>query len=59
MDTWEKIAIGIVIVLVTLFMLPGTRRMIEVSKDAPKDWKGVLLPIGAVIAFVVFLVLTL
>lgn len=55
----ESILIGILMVLVLLWFLPGTRRMIEDSKDAPKDWKGVLVPIGAVVLFIVFLILTL
>lgn len=59
MELWEKIIIGILIILVLLWFMPGTRSMIEASKDAPKDWKGLLLPIGAVILFIVFLILTL
>ncbi|MCY4148787.1 MAG: hypothetical protein OXF73_05470 [Gammaproteobacteria bacterium] len=45
--------------LVLLWFLPGTRNMIEASKDAPKDWKGFLIPMGGVILFIVFLILTL
>ena len=59
MDLWEKIIVGILMLLVVLWFLPGTRNMIEASKDAPKDWEGFLIPIGAVILFIVFLVLTL
>ena len=59
MDTWEKVVIGIAAVLLLMWFLPGTRRAIETSKDAPKDWMGLLIPIGAVVLFIVFLVSTL
>ncbi|MCY4314426.1 MAG: hypothetical protein OXD44_12205 [Gammaproteobacteria bacterium] len=59
MELWEKIIIGILMLLVLLWFLPGTRNMIEASKNAPKDWKGFLIPMGAVILFIVFLILTL
>ena len=59
MGTWEKIIVGILIVLVMLWILPGTRHMIETSRDAPKDWKGLLIPIGAVVLFVIFLIYTI
>jgi len=59
MELWEKIIIGILMLLVLLLFLPGTRNMIEASKDAPKDWKGFLIPMGAVILFIVFLILAL
>ena len=55
MALWEKMVIGIAAVLILLWMLPGTRNMVEASRDAPKDWMGVLVPIAAVVLFVVFL----
>jgi len=59
MDTWEKIVIGIFVVVLLFWLLPGTRQMIENSKDAPKDWKGLLIPIAAVVLFIMFLISTL
>jgi TRAP-type C4-dicarboxylate transport system permease small subunit len=56
MDIWEKLFIGIVAMGALYIFLPGTRQMIEKSKDAPKDWMGLLIPIGAVILFIVFLI---
>ena len=54
--TWELIALGAMGLVVILFFFPGLRRMIEESKKAEKDWPGFLLPIGAVILFVVLLI---
>ena len=34
--------------------LPG---VFERSRDAPKDWSGVLIPLAFVVAFVIFLIL--
>jgi hypothetical protein len=59
MDTWEKVVIGIILVVLIFWLLPGTRQMIEKSKDAPKDWKGLLIPIAAVVLFIMFLISTL
>ncbi|MCY4050437.1 MAG: hypothetical protein OXE41_08915 [Gammaproteobacteria bacterium] len=59
MELWEKIIVGILMLLVVLWFLPGTRNMIEASKDAPKDWMGILIPISGVILFILFLILTL
>ena len=56
MSIWEKVFVGIVALGVLFWMLPGTRQMIANSKDAPKDWMGLLIPIGAVILFIVFLI---
>ncbi len=54
--TWELIALGAMGLVVILFFFPGLRRMSEESKKAEKDWPGFLLPIGAVILFVVLLI---
>ena len=59
MDTWEKVVIGIILVVLIFWLLPGTRQMIEKSKGAPKDWKGLLIPIVAVVLFIMFLISTL
>ena len=54
--TWELIALGAMGLVVILFFFPGLRRLSEESKKAEKDWPGFLLPIGAVILFVVLLI---
>ena len=54
--TWELILLGAIGLIVILLFFPGLRRLSEESKKAEKDWPGFLLPIGAVILFVVLLI---
>ena len=54
--TWELISLGAIGLIVILLFFPGLRRLSEESKKAEKDWPGFLLPIGAVILFVVLLI---
>ncbi|MEM7193756.1 MAG: hypothetical protein AAF402_02315 [Pseudomonadota bacterium] len=56
MAGWEQFAVGIIALLVALWFFPGIKHMLERSKDAPKDWGGLLLPIGGVILFVFVLI---
>lgn len=55
--TWELIALGAIGLVVLLLFIPGLRRLSEESRKAEKDWPGFLLPIGAVILFVVLLIM--
>jgi hypothetical protein len=59
MDTWEKLIIGAFALLILFWFFPGIKPMLEKSKDAPKDWAGVLIPVGLVVLFVIFLISTL
>ena len=59
LETWEKLVIGALAVLVLFWFFPGIKPMLEKSKDAPKDWAGLLLPIGFVILLILFLISTL
>jgi len=56
---WEQLLVGGMALLVLLWVLPGIKPMLAASKKAPKDWAGLLIPIAAVIAFVVFLAATM
>ncbi len=56
MATWEKILTGILVLMVLLWFRPGIKAIFEQSQQAQeKDWKGVLIPIGLVVLFVIFL----
>ena len=55
--TWEMVALGAVALIVILLFFPGLKRLSEESRKAEKDWSGLLLPIGAVVLFVILLVL--
>ena len=58
MDTWEKVAIGIFMVLLMFWVFPRIKPQLEQDRNAPKDWAGVLIPIGLVALFVIFLIST-
>ena len=55
--TWEMIALGAIAVIVLLLFFPGLKTIIRQSKEAEKDWPGLVIPIIAVVAFVIFLVM--
>ena len=55
LDTWEKLLIGVIAVLVLLWFFPGVKTMVAESRDAKKDWPGVLIPAVVVIGFVILL----
>ena len=59
METWEQILIGALALLMVLWFFPGIKPMLEESKEAPKDWAGLLIPISLVVAFVIFLAATM
>ena len=54
--TWEKILLGVLALLVILWFFPGVKTRMKESSDAPRDWPAVLLPLVAVVAFVVLLI---
>lgn len=56
MALWEQIVVGILAILVLFWFVPGLRASIERSKDAPKDWAGVLIPIAVVVLFIILLI---
>jgi ABC-type methionine transport system permease subunit len=57
MSTWEMVLIGALVVLVLFWIGPGIKPMLEQSRQAEKDWAGLLIPIIAVILFVILLVM--
>ncbi len=56
LSTWESIFIVLAMLAFAVFFFPGAKRALEQSKDAPKDWLGVLIPLVAVVAFVLLLI---
>lgn len=56
METWMKIASAIALGLMLVFLLPRAKQMIAGSPAAQKgDWNAALLPIAAVVIFVIVL----
>lgn len=56
MSTWEMVLVGALVVLVLFWVGPGIKPMLEQSRQAEKDWAGLLVPIIAVILFVILLI---
>ncbi len=56
METWEQVVLGAFIVLLLLWQGPAMLRASREKQDAPKDWTGVLVPLGLVVLFVIFLI---
>ena len=55
--TWEMIALGAIAIIALLLFYPGLRRLTEKSREAEKDWPGFLIPVGAVVLFVILLIM--
>jgi hypothetical protein len=53
--TWEIILVGALAVLLVFLFRPGIKAALERSRNAKKDWPSVLIPLGLVVAFVLFL----
>ena len=47
-SSWESLLLGV--------MKPGIKASLEQSKNAESDWGSLLLPLGFVVLFVIFLV---
>jgi len=57
MALWEQLALGAVALLVIFMFRPGIKAALKQSEQAEKDWPAVLLPLLAVVLFVLFLVM--
>ncbi|MCC6302454.1 MAG: hypothetical protein IT489_06610 [Gammaproteobacteria bacterium] len=54
---WQQAVLAVVILLVLWWTLPGVRAALERSRRAEqRDWRGVLLPVGVVVIFVLLLI---
>ncbi|PKM35748.1 MAG: hypothetical protein CVV06_14640 [Gammaproteobacteria bacterium HGW-Gammaproteobacteria-10] len=56
LSTTESLILGALVLLVLFWMGPGVKASLERSKNAEADWKAVLLPLGFVVLFVLFLI---
>ena len=55
---WEAIGVLIIAGVFLIFFAPYAFRAVKDSpKATSKDWKGLALPIGAVILFIIFLIM--
>lgn len=56
MALWEQLLLGVGAVVLIFFLWPGIKQTMERSRQAEKDWPGLLVPLGAVILFVIALI---
>jgi hypothetical protein len=57
MGGWQQVILGLVVVLVLWWTLPGVKAALERSRRTEqKDWRGVILPISLVVVFVLLLI---
>ena len=57
MSTFEMVLVGAIVVLVLFWVGPGIKPMLAQSRQAENpDWAGLLVPIIAVILFVILLI---
>ena len=58
MGMWEQILLGIGALVILFLFYPGVKVAMQRSREAENpDWKGALIPIGAVVLFVIFLIM--
>lgn len=56
LSLWENLLLGVMVVGIILWMRPGIKASMQQTREAKSDWMGVLVPIGFVVMFVVFLI---
>lgn len=56
MSTLETIVIGAFAVLLLFWMQPGLKAAMARSRQTPADWQSLILPLGLVVMFVLFLI---
>ena len=58
LSLWEKILLGMLVVVVLLWFRPGIKAAFgERRKASQQEWLSVLIPIGLVAAFVALLII--
>lgn len=53
---WEQLLFGALVILFIWWMRPGIKAATKISQQAKPDWQGLLLPLGFVVMFVIFLI---
>jgi Tfp pilus assembly protein FimT len=55
-STWEMLLVGVVVALALLWMAPGMKKAFQNTRQASRsEWLSVLLPVAAVVLFVLLL----
>ncbi len=56
MSFMESLFLGLMAIGIIFWMKPGIKNSIQIGKNADSDWMGLMLPLGFVLIFVVFLI---
>lgn len=56
LSNWESLTLGALALLLLFWMRPGIKAAQERSRKTPSDWQSLLLPLGLVVMFVLFLI---
>ena len=57
MAGWEQVLLGMAAVVLVFIFWPGVKAAMQKSKETENpDWQGVLIPVGAVVIFVILLI---
>ena len=58
MGMWEKILLGVLVLLVLLWFRPGLKKMFNERREASREeWMSALIPIALVAGFVILLIM--
>ena len=58
MGLWEKLLLGVMVLLLLFWFRPGIKAAFKERRDASQaEWMGVLIPIALVAGFVVLLIM--
>jgi TRAP-type C4-dicarboxylate transport system permease small subunit len=55
-SVWENLLLSLMVLGMLFWMGPGIKATMEKSRTAKADWLGVIVPIGFVVMFVIFLI---
>jgi hypothetical protein len=58
LSLWENLLLGAMVLGVIFWMKPGIVGSLKRGEKVESDWVGVLVPIGLVVVFVIFLIST-
>lgn len=56
MSSMEMVILGAMTILLLFWLRPGIKAALARGKQAQADWPSVLLPLGLVVMFVIFLI---
>ena len=53
---WENLILALLVLMVVFWLQVGMKGAFQRSRKVPADWMAVVLPLGFVVLFVVFLI---